>query len=94
MVPKKSMKERKKAAALKYEQGYEAPIVTAAGMGHIADKILEKAEESDVPVVYNKELADLLTNVDVGDSIPTELYEAVAHVIAYVTDIDKLVDER
>ncbi len=87
------MKHRKKAAALKYDKGYDAPVVTAAGMGHIADKIIEKAQESDVPVVYNKELADLLTKVDVGDYIPQELYEAIAHIIAYVTDIDKLIDE-
>lgn len=58
-------------------------------MGHIADKILEKAEENDVPIVYNKELTNLLCNVDVGEEIPTELYEAVAHVIAFVTDLDK-----
>ena len=84
------MNQRKKAAALKYEQNSDAPVVTAAGMGLIADKIIEKAEDNDVPVVYNKELTDLLCNVDVGDSSPPELYEAVAHVIAYVTDLDKI----
>jgi flagellar biosynthesis protein len=88
------MGERKKAAALKYEKNYDAPIVTAAGMGHIADRILEKAKESSVPIVQNKELADLLTNVDIGESIPTELYEVVAQLIAYITDIDKLVEGR
>ncbi|MGG7178076.1 EscU/YscU/HrcU family type III secretion system export apparatus switch protein [Clostridium paraputrificum] len=86
------MKQRRKAAALKYEQNFDAPVVTAAGMGHIADKIIERADENDVPIVYNKELTDLLCNVDVGDSIPSELYEAVAHVIAYVTDLDKLIE--
>lgn len=85
---------RKKAAALKYELNYDAPIVTAAGMGYIADKIIEKAEENKVPVVYNKELANLLTNVDVGSNIPEELYNVVAEVIAYVMDIDKMADGR
>lgn len=88
------MAHRKRAAAIKYDKGYEAPIVTAAGMGYIADKIIEKAAENSVPVVQNKELAELLTNVDIGDTIPYELYEAVAHIIAYVTDIDKLMDGR
>ena len=88
------MGERRKAAALKYKKGYDAPLVTAAGVGHIADKIIEKAEEAGVPVVENKELSELLTNVDIGDSIPYELYEAVAQIIAYVTDIDKLVEGR
>lgn len=83
------MGQRKKAAALKYEYNSDAPVVTAAGMGQIADKILERAEQNEVPVVYNKELTDLLCNVDVGNEIPGELYEAVAHVIAFVTDLDK-----
>jgi flagellar biosynthesis protein len=82
------MKNRKKAAALKYEKGYDAPVVTAAGMGYLADKIVEKAQEADVPVIYNKELAELLSSVDVGSCIPSELYEAVAKVIAYVMEID------
>ena len=88
------MKQRRKAVALQYEQNYEAPVVTAAGMGQIADRIIEKAEENKVPIVYNKELTDLLCNVDVGDSIPSELYEAVAHVIAYITDLDKKLKEE
>lgn len=83
------MKDIKKAAALKYEENSIAPIVTASGMGHIADKIIEKAEENDVPIVYNKELSDLLNNVDVGEYIPPDLYEAVAHIIAYVADLDR-----
>lgn len=86
------MNGRKKAAALKYEENIAAPIVTANGMGHIADKIIEKAEENDVPIVYNKELTDLLCNVDIGEYIPADLYEAVAHIIAYVTDLDSIVE--
>lgn len=83
------MNRRKKAAALRYEQGYQAPMVTAAGVGHVADKILQNAEENNVPIVYDEELSNLLNNVDVGEAIPFELYDAVAKVIAYVMDIDK-----
>jgi flagellar biosynthesis protein len=83
------MKKIKKAAALKYENGYNAPIVTATGIGYISDKIVEKARDNDVPIVYNKELADLLVNVEVGDNIPADLYEAVASVIAYIINLDK-----
>ena len=83
------MNQRKKAVALKYEFNRDAPIVTASGIGHIADNIIEKATENDVPIAYKKELTDLLCNVDVGNEIPTELYEAVAHVIAFLTDLDK-----
>ena len=83
------MKNTKKAAALKYDNSYDTPIVTAAGVGYIAYNIIKKAEESKVPIVHNKEMAELLTNVDIGESIPTELYEAVAKIIVYVMDMDK-----
>lgn len=86
--------DRKKAAALRYEQNYEAPIVTAAGIGIIADKIIEKADENNVPIVYNKELSELLQNVDIGDSIPPEIYEIVAEVIAYVLKVDGNLNKR
>lgn len=88
------MDNRKKAAALKYDVNYEAPIVSAAGIGQIADNILKKAKESNVPVVYDKELADLLVNIDIGDNIPFELYDAVAKVIAYVIDIDNSITNK
>lgn len=78
----------KKAAALRYDYGQTTPIVTASGIGKIADKIIEKAEECDVPIVYNEELANMLSNVDIGDEIPYELYDIVAKVIAYVMEID------
>lgn len=84
--------KRKKAVALNYDFGSSAPVVTATGMGQIADKIIEKAEENDVPVVYNKELTDLMCNMDIGDSIPPELYDAVAEIIAFVTELDRVVE--
>ncbi|MGL4850407.1 MAG: EscU/YscU/HrcU family type III secretion system export apparatus switch protein [Clostridium sp.] len=80
---------KRKAAALKYDMNNEAPVISAAGVGQIAENIIKRAEENEVPIVYNKELTDFLCNLDVGDSIPEELYEAVAHVIAYITDIDE-----
>ncbi|MCJ7689488.1 MAG: EscU/YscU/HrcU family type III secretion system export apparatus switch protein [Clostridiaceae bacterium] len=88
------MKKLKKAAAIKYEKGYDVPIVTAAGIGYIADEILQKAEESKVAIVQNDELANLLLNVDVGSEIPLELYDAIAKVIAYVMDMDALMKKH
>lgn len=86
------MKKVKKAATLKYDKAYEAPLVTAAGMGKIAENIIEKAQQSKVPIVENEELANLLLNVDIGDSIPYELYDVVAKIIAYVMDVDSLIE--
>ena len=88
------MKNQKKAVALKYDDKYDAPIVTAAGMGYVADKIIEKAKENEVPIIINEEMANLLNNVDVGESIPQELYGAVAEIIAFVMNVDKKLDRR
>ena len=83
------MYSRKKAVALKYDYGDHAPVVTASGAGVIADNIIKMAEEHDVPVVFNKELTELMSNVKVGDDIPVELYDIAAEVIAFVTRLDQ-----
>ena len=88
------MKNKKKAIALNYDEKYEAPIVTAAGMGYVADKIIEIAKKNEVPIIVNEEMANLLNNVEVGDSIPEELYGAVAEIIAFVMSVDKKIDRR
>lgn len=88
------MNKVKKAAALKYEKGYDAPIVTAAGVSHMAERIIEKAKESNVPILEDDDLASFLMSVDIGSEIPSELYEAVAKVIAYVMDVDSKEREK
>ena len=88
------MKNQKKAVALNYDDKYEAPIVTAAGMGYVADKIIEIAKKNEVPIIVNEEMASLLNNVEVGESIPEELYGAVAEIIAFVMSVDKKIDRR
>lgn len=82
------MKKVKKAAVLKYEENIEAPMVTAKGKGTVADNIIKVSEENNIPIVFNEEMADLLSNVDVGEYIPGELYQAVAEVIAFVMQLD------
>ena len=73
------------AVALKYDtESMEAPTVTAKGADRIAAKIRELAEKHDVPMVENPPLARSLYQVEVGDFIPVELFEAVAKVLAYV----------
>ncbi|MBS4536035.1 flagellar biosynthesis protein FlhB [Clostridium sp. D2Q-14] len=74
------------AIALEYNnEKYEAPYVLAKGKDIVAQKIKEIAKDSDVPMVENKLLArSLYSSCEVGDSIPEELYQAVAEVLAYV----------
>ena len=73
------------AIALEYEQGSDAaPRVTAKGRGELAEKILATAQEHDVPVEENEPLAEALSTVELDDTIPEELYRAVAEVIGFV----------
>ncbi|MBF4691743.1 flagellar biosynthesis protein FlhB [Fusibacter ferrireducens] len=77
------------AVALKYDQSIgEAPLVLAKGQDLIAKNIKKIAAEHEVPIVENKPLAQTLyKTVDIGEFIPTELYEAVAEVLAYVYNL-------
>lgn len=79
------------AVALKYEQGVtEAPMVVAKGEKMVAVQIKVLAEEADVPIVENVELARaLFKHCEVGQTIPVELYKAVAEVLAYVFKLKK-----
>lgn len=71
------------AVALHYDrQG--APRVVAKGKGAIGEKIIEVAKENDVPIQENEVLAGALSNVELGDEIPAELYKAVAEVLIFV----------
>lgn len=82
--------EKKKAVALLYDPDNQAPQVVAAGQGVIADKIINKAKESDVPLYKDKDLTDTLLKLDIGECIPPELYGVVAEILVYVDRMDKL----
>ncbi|MDD4601079.1 MAG: flagellar biosynthesis protein FlhB [Negativicutes bacterium] len=78
------------AIALKYDQSMAAPIVVAKGQDFLAQRIKETAKENKVTIVENKPLARALYRaVDVGSSVPAELYQAVAEVLAYVYRLKK-----
>lgn len=80
----------RKAVALRYQRGKDAaPRVTASGKGRMADKILEKAREAGVPLIEDPDLVNLLGKVPIGDTIPLDLYKAVAEVLAFVYRINK-----
>lgn len=83
-------KEVKKAAAVHYEKGSIAPKVIAKGKGIIAENLINKAIEEDVPVYENPELANILTQLEIGDFIPPELYEVVAEILVFVGNLDEL----
>jgi flagellar biosynthesis protein len=64
-------------------------VLTAAGKGLVADRIIEAAHENDVPVVQDEGLAGLLSHMPVGREIPPELYRAVAEILVFISRIDE-----
>ncbi|MBF0187822.1 MAG: EscU/YscU/HrcU family type III secretion system export apparatus switch protein [Magnetococcales bacterium] len=85
--PPNSMKQ---AVALRYVRGQDsAPRVTATGRGRIAETILDRAREAGVSLVEDPDLVSLLGKVELGETVPPELYKAVAEVLAFVYKINK-----
>lgn len=82
--------KKRQAIALEYDPDDAAPRVIASGQGILADKIIEKAKESNVPVHQDGKLADTLSRLEIGDMIPPELYEVVAEILVFVDAMDKI----
>jgi len=71
------------AVALHYDKT-GAPRVVAKGRGSLGEKIIEIAKAHDIPIEENEVLAGALSNVELGDEIPAELYKAVAELLVFV----------
>ena len=72
----------RQAIALKYD-GTHAPTLTAKGDEELAEEILRIARDCEVPIYENAELVRLLARMELGDSIPQELYLTIAEIIAF-----------
>ena len=82
--------KKKTAVALEYDPGDQAPKIIASGKGVLADKIIEKAQENQVPIHKDERLANTLSKLEIGDFIPPELYEVVAQVLMFVDRLDNI----
>ena len=71
------------AIALHYDRT-GAPRVVAKGKGSLGEKIIEVARANNIPIEENEVLAGALSNVELGEEIPAELYKAVAEVLIFV----------
>ncbi|MCE3046713.1 EscU/YscU/HrcU family type III secretion system export apparatus switch protein [Helicobacter kayseriensis] len=75
----------KKAVALAYKAYQDrAPKVIASGKGEIAQKIIAKAKEWNVPLFQNKELVDSIIHLQANEEIPQELYMALVEVFIWL----------
>lgn len=82
-------KERSLAVALAYAPGDAAPRVVAKGRGLIAEEIIARAREHGIFVHESPELVALLSQVDLDDRIPPQLYVAVAELLAWLYRVEQ-----
>ena len=73
-----------KAVALKYDETQNsAPVIVASGMGYVAEKIVEIANDNGIPVYEDNSLATVLAQMKLGKEIPPELYQTIVDIYAY-----------
>lgn len=80
----------KQAIALSYDPDEEAPKVIASGRGALAERIIERAKEIEIPVHRDDKLANTLSRLEIGEMIPPELYEVVAEILVFVDAMDRI----
>jgi flagellar biosynthesis protein len=87
--------KRLKAVALRYQPNtLDAPRVTAKGIGKIAENIIEKAHGNHIPIQEDPSLVGILSELNLNQSIPEELYQVVAEVFAFIYKTDKRAENR
>jgi flagellar biosynthesis protein len=86
------MKEekRKAAVALKYDQQKDtAPKVVAKGKGHIAERLIDIAEQLNIPIHHDPDLVEVLSKLSLYEEIPKEVYAVVAKILSFVYKMNK-----
>jgi len=86
-------KIQRTSVALSYDE-LGAPTVTASGEGLLADKIVDRARDFNVPVIEDAKLAHLLSSVPIGDDIPVELYQAVAEILVFILRLEMTLNKE
>lgn len=80
----------KRAIALGYDLKKDtAPTVKAKGKGYVADEIIRRAKENDVPIQEDSSLVEILSQLEMNERIPEKLYEVVAEVFAFIYKVDR-----
>lgn len=85
---------RRRATALRYEPGTDAPQVVATGSGWVAERIVAAAREAGVPVREDPALAQALAALEQEAAVPPELWRAVAEVLAWAYRLDAAAPKR
>ncbi len=83
---------KKIAVALHYDNE-SAPVVTAKGEGLTAQKIEDLAHEAGVPIEENPMMAEALSQIEIDEEIPMELYQAAAVLIGFILKTGRAMNE-
>ncbi|MFQ5740289.1 MAG: EscU/YscU/HrcU family type III secretion system export apparatus switch protein [Acidobacteriota bacterium] len=87
--------DRPKAVALRYDPDHSgAPRVTAKGEGLLAEKLIEIAKKHGVPIREDRNLVQVLSQLDLDREIPPQLYVAVAEILAFVYRVSTSLQEE
>lgn len=78
------------AIALSYNENDIAPKIIASGHEYLAEKIVASAKESNISIHKDEKLANTLSKIEIGQYIPSELYEVVAEVLLFVDNLDRI----
>lgn len=89
-MEEKKEEKKKTAVAVSYEAGDVAPRILAAGKGEVAERIIATAKDNAVPLYQDNKLAETLSHLEIGNTIPPELYEVVAEILVFVDDMDHM----
>jgi len=82
--------KRKLATAIKYDGEKDiAPRITAKGQGLVAEKIIELAQKHNIPIKNDPGLVEILSRLDIDEQIPTDVYRAVAEILAFVYGLNR-----
>ena len=79
----------KKAAAVKGDLDKNKAKVVSRGSGDLANEIVRIAKEYNIAIKQDKDLAEVLSTLDVYDNIPDDMYEAVAEILQELYKINK-----
>ncbi len=81
----KPKEKKQRAVALKYESKSDnAPKVIAKGKGKVAEKIIDIAKKHNILIHDDPDLIEVLSQLDIYEEIPTELYAVVAELLAFI----------
>ncbi|MDF0725203.1 EscU/YscU/HrcU family type III secretion system export apparatus switch protein [Cytobacillus sp. S13-E01] len=90
---KKNKIEPLRAVALSYDKIKPAPAIVAKGQGVIAENIIKLAREQNIPIQDDPTLVQLLSQLKINETIPEELYQAVAEIFAFIYKVDKKMNQ-